>query len=261
MEIPYVNTYLTTKISLFANQMDNDIYKHLKENLIKKLQGKCYKSYGYISKIYKIDQILGNNIIPEDPSASVIYNVKFSCKLCKPLKNTTIIAEINKINKNIIFLTDGPIHIMIFEGNGHVNENNFVYDDKIGYWLAKLGDTLDVSGLDIGQSPISKRDKGMKVTSGSYVKIKVIETRAENNSTRILVVGIMDSLASDKEVKELIKLKEKDDLKFQDYNIYSNPKEEVEHEELEESEEESEESEESDSKSKSKTSESDESET
>ncbi len=42
--------------------MNNDIYKNLKENIIKKLQGKCYKSFGYISKIYKIEQILGNKV-------------------------------------------------------------------------------------------------------------------------------------------------------------------------------------------------------
>jgi DNA-directed RNA polymerase subunit E'/Rpb7 len=201
MNTPYFNTYLSTKVSLYANQMDNDIYKHLKDNLIKKLQGKCYKSFGYISKIYKIDQILGNNIVHEDPSASAIFNVKFSCKLCKPLKNTTIVAEVHKINKNIIALRDGPIHILILEGSGHINETNFLYDEKIGSWLAKLGN-----------------EKGMKIVSGSYVKIKVIDLRIENNSNRIIVIGVMDSMASEKEINELLQTREKDDIKFQEYD-------------------------------------------
>ena len=48
IQSPYINTHLHATIGLYPSQFDNDIYKHLKNNLIRKLQGKCYKHYGYI---------------------------------------------------------------------------------------------------------------------------------------------------------------------------------------------------------------------
>ena len=37
--------------------MDNKLYLHIKDNLSNKLVGRCYKNYGFIKKIYKIDEI------------------------------------------------------------------------------------------------------------------------------------------------------------------------------------------------------------
>ena len=70
VQSPYINTTLVCPIMLYPNQMDNKLYLHLKTNLSNKLLGKCYKNYGYISKIYKINEISEGNIEDEDPICS-----------------------------------------------------------------------------------------------------------------------------------------------------------------------------------------------
>ena len=114
MSGPYFNTILHSTVTLYPNQMDNDIYKHLKMNLIRKLEGKCFGMYGHISKIYKITDRSEGMLVPEDPNASVVYNIQFSCKLCRPLKDSIIICEVDKINRVMILFRNGPIHIFIF---------------------------------------------------------------------------------------------------------------------------------------------------
>lgn len=200
---PYVNTYLYTTISLHPSQFDNDIYKHLKNNLARKMQGKCYKGYGYVYKIYKIEERNGGEIIAEDPSASARYKLKFSCKICRPLKGTTIICEVVAINKSIIHLRNGPIHVLIFEESGAVNQNNFVFDDKRGVLLAKIGN-----------------NQRMPVDVGRHVEIKVVASRIEHNSNRILIMGTLENIASQAAIEESIKQRENDDYAFTSYDEY-----------------------------------------
>lgn len=200
---PYVNTYLYSTVSLHPSQFGNDIYKHLKNNLARKLQGKCYKSYGYISKIYKIDERQGGDIIAEDPSASALYKVKFSCKICKPLKGTTIICEVMAINKSIIHLRNGPINVLIFEESGSINKNNFIFDDKKNVLLAKIGNNQKIP-----------------VVIGTHVEIKVVATRIEHNSNKILIMGTLENIASKAGTEESIKQREHDGLAFTNYDDY-----------------------------------------
>lgn len=200
---PYVNTYLYSNVGLHPSQFDNDIYKHLKNNLTRKLQGRCYKGYGYISKIYKIDERQGGGIIAEDPSASAIYKVKFSCKICRPLKGTIIICEVMAINKSIIHLRNGPINVLIFEESGTVNQNNFVFDDKKNVLLAKI-----------------ENNQKIPVVVGTHVEIKVIASRIEHNSNRILIMGTLENIASKSAIEESIKQREYDGFSFTNYDDY-----------------------------------------
>ena len=200
---PYINTYLYSTVSLHPSQFGNDIYKHLKNNLARKIQGKCYKSYGYISKIYKIDDKQGGEIIAEDPSASALYKVKFSCKICRPLKGTVIICEVMAINKSIIHLRNGPINALIFEENGAINKNNFIFDDKKNVLLAKISNNQKIP-----------------VVVGTHVEIKVVASRIEHNSNRILIMGTLENIASKAGIEESIKQREYDGLAFTNYDDY-----------------------------------------
>ena len=205
VQTPYINTHLYTTIGLHPSQFDNDIYKHLKNNLIKKLQGRCYKNYGYISKIYKIDERHGGEIVAENPSASALYNIKFSCKICRPLRGTIIICEVVTINKSLIHLRNGPINILMFEDSGTINQNNFIFDDKKNVLIAKNGGN---------QIPIP-------VVTGTFVEVKVSASRIEQNSNRILITGTLENIASKKAIEESIRQRETDDLNFTNFNVYT----------------------------------------
>ena len=56
----------------------------------KKVEKKCNK-YGYITKVYKILDMSEGEIIPENFDASVVFNVKFSCRICLPVISKEII--------------------------------------------------------------------------------------------------------------------------------------------------------------------------
>src|ERR1700722_13785306 len=95
---PYINTKLFTLVTVMPNQMNNDIYSHMKSNLAQRLEGKCYRNFGYISKIYEILEHGDGVIEPENPTAAAAYNVKFTCRLCIPLKDKYIICKVEKTN-------------------------------------------------------------------------------------------------------------------------------------------------------------------
>lgn len=206
MSAPYFNTFLYTRLSLHPSNMNNDIYKHLKKKLTL-LQGKCYKAYGYISKIYKIEEQSSGELIEEDNSASAFYNIKFSCKICIPLKNSFIICEVQSINKSLVHLINGPIHVLIFDTKANINQNNFKFDDKKNVLMAKTGANGDV---------------GVPIVKGTFVKIKVINNKIEPD--KIFVLGTMESLATSEEIKESIMMKENDNKKFIDYDEYTTGK-------------------------------------
>lgn len=198
---PYFNTYLYTRVSLHPSQMNNDIYKNLKANLIRTKQNKCYLNYGYISKVYKIEERSGGLIIPEDPSASAEYEVKFSCKLCRPLVNTLVVFRVLAVNKSIIYLNNGPIYMLIFDNN--INMNNFVYDEKHNVWLA-----------------YTSNGKGIPIVKGTYLNATIVDTKIEDLSSKILALGILESVSTVAEINANIENQEKEDndfVKFEDY--------------------------------------------
>lgn len=202
---PYFNTTFTTTIGLHPNQMNKKINKNLKENLIKKFQNKCFGSYGYIYKIYKILEKEGGLIIPENPIAPAEYKVTFQCKLCRPLRGSTIIFEVKAINTNLIYLVNGPIHCVIFEGNDHINKKNFTFDERRNILIGHIDNK-----------------KGVKVDSGTFVKVKCIDLRIENGTRKITMLGILDSVASKEESeKAYIEKEQEEDLPFYEYEDYS----------------------------------------
>jgi len=200
---PYFNTYLYTNVYLHPSQMDNDIYKHLKNNLIKKVENKCYLNYGFISKVYKIEERTGGRIMPEDPTSSATYDIKFSCKLCRPIVGSTIVCEVEGINKTIVCLKNGPIIMILSESN--INMQNFMYDEKRNAWLA-----------------IMKNNKGIPIVKGSYVKAIVSAIRIEEKTNKILTLGTLEQIATTEESELLIAAREKDYGEYVDYNKYVN---------------------------------------
>lgn len=203
MSGPYFNTELYCKVGLYPNQMDNDIYKNLKQNLIKKYQGKCYKSYGLIVKVHKISERSEGKLIPEDTSASAHYNVKFSCRLCKPLMNSLIVCEVVGISKSIIYLKNGKIDIFVLDSKNDVNPNNFVYDERRNALIANIGN-----------------NKGKPVENGDFLKVKVLGAKIEHGVNKIVVIGSLESLASEKESNESILQQDDDKEDFQPYDEY-----------------------------------------
>ena len=205
MDNPYFNTYLYSNVSLHPTQMCNGIMLSLKENLIKKLQNKCYKSFGFITKIYNIKITKNGIIVPEDTTSSALFEVKFSCKLCKPILFTKVVCEIVNIMKNTIYLKNGPLNaiVCVTDENNKININldNFVIKNNIV--LYKLD-----------------KNNAKTLNPGSFVIIKLIQLQFKDKSTHIQAEGYLERLATESEIDETIQIFEDDDLEYIKYTDY-----------------------------------------
>lgn len=177
MNSPFINTILYTTITLHPSQLNNDIYPNLKKNLITKLEKKCYKNYGYISKIYEILEHDDGMILAEDPLAAPIYKVKFSCLLCHPLKNMQIICKAKQFTKLFIRLVREPMEILVTDDR---ISSNFEYSSITNQYRKKHGDYLSV---------------------GDFVKITVVGKIFTDKDKRIMVLGHLDDLATKEEIE------------------------------------------------------------
>ncbi|ATZ80689.1 DNA-directed RNA polymerase subunit Rpb7 [Bodo saltans virus] len=180
--------------------MRKEIYENLKNNLIRKYRDKCFKSYGYISKIYKILSKEGGLIPAENPLSTAIYKVEFLCKICRPLKGSIIICKVVAINKSVIYLVNGPIQVMIFSDDKQINKKNFIYDEEKNVLVGKIGE-----------------NQGVKILKGSYVRVKCIDVRVEDGTNRIIIWGIMDSVATEDDINRANDEMESDSMNQMDY--------------------------------------------
>lgn len=195
---PYINTKLYTRVTILPNQMSNDIYSHMKSNLIKRLENKCYKNYGLITKIYEILEKGDGIMEAENPMAAAIYKVKFSCRLCFPLKGQYIISRVERTIPMLTSLSNGPIRIIIT--NDRINQDNFM--------VGKAG-ILIRSGLNV---------KPLK--SGDHVKVKIDSRKFNDGDNIIMCMGILESMATHEESIHFSEDEYNITDKFIDYDNY-----------------------------------------
>jgi len=160
--------------------MDNKIYINLKRNLEDKVYNRCYKDYGYIVDIFKIDDYNDGVIEAENPFASAIFDVTFSCRICRPVKNTQIICKINRINKILATLENGPILVIIT--NDRINDKVFFIDNNNNLRYRK--DNI---------SYVLKENDFVIVTIKSFI--------FHNTDTKMKTIGFLDDIASKEDIE------------------------------------------------------------
>lgn len=190
----YTDTILNTKELLNPEQMDNDITNHIKENLKNHYEKKCYKQYGYINKIYKIDEIEETIINPEDILSSQQFKVKFSCQLFFIINEKEIICKMDRITPKINTAINGPVKVII--PPDLINLDKFLL----------INDCLRIKET----TELLKKDM--------YVKILIKGNIFSDKSNEITAKGILLDLATQKEIKEYYDMDNKDD-EDNDYDI------------------------------------------
>jgi DNA-directed RNA polymerase subunit E'/Rpb7 len=174
---PYINTEYHTKIELYPHQMNNDIYKHLKNNL-KNIENKCNK-YGYVVRVYKILEYINGRIDPDNFKASAVYDIKFACRICIPNVKTKIICEISKMSKKLMLGVNGPILAIIH--NKHINTSNFSIDYN-------------------GNLTYIKDNRNSLIKSNDYIKVSVLAARSNKGDVNIKVFGYLEDIATIDEI-------------------------------------------------------------
>lgn len=202
---PFIDTKLYATVTLYPNKLDNNIYSNIKQELIRTLEKKCYKNYGYITKIYEILDYSNNYIIPEDNTSSVTFEVEFGCRLCHPLENTQIICRVNQIHEVFVNLIREPIHIIITNDIDRINKSVFVTD------------------------PVDKKIKlktGEVVNKGMFVKATILSKSLIDKDNKIMALGRLDDIATDEEVKDFYNFEYSPSKHYVEYDKYIETKNE-----------------------------------
>lgn len=189
MENPYYDTILEVDVRLEPRHMNNNILEHIRDGISRKYMRRCYMNYGYISAIYGINgEIRGGVIRAEDSTSSSLHRVRFKCKLCNPLNNSTIIAKITGINMVLLIAEAGPIRIIISSQN--INRDNVVYMSSKSAYFPRT------STGDIINRPLQ---------TGTYIRVRLISKKIVNGDDKIITIGILESVALDEEIKRSLK--------------------------------------------------------
>ena len=182
---PYINTVLLTNVMVQPNQMNNNLYLHIKDNLCKKVEKKCFGNYGYVMNVIKVLKYERGEIVAENFSASANFDVTFSCRLCAPIKNTMITCEIKIINKNIIQLKNGPPNrepLLVVVTSDRIDTELFSYNMH-GYLQYKKNNTMHL------------------LEQGDLVNILLEAVTFNDNDNKIIAIGYLSSLASENDKK------------------------------------------------------------
>lgn len=183
----YTDTILDTKELLNPEQMDNDVSNHIKENLKNHYEKKCYKQYGYINKIYKVDKIEETIINSEDILSSQQFKVKFSCQLFFIINEREIICKMDRITPKINTAINGPVKVII--PPDLINQQKFLL----------INDSLRIKET----TELLKKDM--------YVKILIKGNIFSDKSNEITAKGILLDLATPEEIKEYYDVDNNDD--------------------------------------------------
>ena len=172
---PYKDIEQFTKIMIQPSQINSDIRNNMKLNLKKKVEKKCNKN-GFIDEVYKIISFEDGVMPPENLSGNIIFNIKYHCRLCLPVEDSVIICNIKTINQELIIATNGPIFIFIPKEN------------------------IDTNIWDIENFSLRKSNE--KLQLNSFVKIKILNKRVNQNDYQIKSIGYLLDFATKDEVKQ-----------------------------------------------------------
>jgi DNA-directed RNA polymerase subunit E'/Rpb7 len=192
MNNPYITTYLTSYVRILPREMDNNIRKYIKSSLEKEHINKCFNDFGFITKVHEIEIIGDGKIIPEDPMCCASFTIRFLCTLCRPLNNSIIVAKIVGMSEQLIFLTYGPLEIIVKTINS-INKNLFVYNQNLSRWTAKKSGNKD------------EQQKFIVLKNDSYLKVKIVSKKIVDKTKQIICMGFIENIASDKEIEISIK--------------------------------------------------------
>jgi len=200
---PYISMELTSNIELEAEQLNNEIYYNIKQNLIKKVEGKC-NNIGYIVHIEKIIDYKLGYMIAEDFTGSCLYKIRYQALVCIPIKDTIIIGMISKKRDigSIMIIQHGPIFIITKIKETDMNMTNFKLENNNIYSI----------------------NKKQHIIEGDYVKIRITSIKYQNEDKEIKCMGILEDIANEDDINNYYNniskkmINDSDNIKEDKYN-------------------------------------------
>ena len=173
---PYKETYQYTRIKIEPHYFNADIRNNMEHILKQKIEKKCNKN-GYVDEIYEIVEYSDGIMVPENLSGGAVFNIKYHCRLCYPIINSIIIAQVRKITYELIICINGPLYI-------------FIPKEKIdqSYW--NISDNF------------KNKINGKHLELNMYVQVLIIDKRINQHDKKIKAEGKMMNIASEEEIRK-----------------------------------------------------------
>lgn len=163
------------RVPLYPDQMNSNYYNHLKNNLRGDVQGKCNK-YGYVMDIFSILSHTDGSMEPEDFKGVAKFDVKFSCRLCRPVVNTGLICRLVTINRAIIKAENGPILVVI--AANMINDQQFRHDNN--------GELIN-------------RETNQVLRAGDLIRVTIKRFTPDKKNNRLATIAYLDGIATEEE--------------------------------------------------------------
>lgn len=184
---PFTVQNFSTRVKLEPKDMNDELYLNLKNNVRKKVEGKC-NSHGFIQKVVKITEYEDNYINDENFSGDAEFNVKYDCIIGIVVPGNFVVCKVvdltSEIEDNFIVLKNGVIRFIVDDVSG----SDFLYfDNKKNIYRYKSDNSV--------------------LEKGDYIVVKVIFTE--------FTIGETDTIVSCEPVR---KAKKSEIEKF--YNEY-----------------------------------------
>jgi len=184
----FIDLKLHDIVIVKPEQLNNELYLHIKQNLKRKIEKKCIDA-GYICRINDIVDYKDGYLLPEDFSGSVRFKVAYNAKICVVVPNTQTICKIENIFKAIIKAVNGPIIVLIKFTD--INTNLF-----------KINETGNIIN--------TKTNKPLK--QDDHIKITIKSKRSYIGDNTIGVIGYIEDIATPEQIKEHMFKEFEDDL-------------------------------------------------
>ena len=199
---PYKNSTQYTKVQIKPHMMNSDIQNIMKLVLRKKVEKRCNK-YGFIDEVHRIETFEEEDLKPENLSGCASYYINYHCRLCIPIENSIIIAQVKAINQELILAINGPIMIFIPKDN------------------------IDASIWDVTDKFLNRKDKS-NLKINHFIKIEVINKRINQGDHQIKVIGKILDYATEDDVDKYFgsiinkEIEKEDDTSDKDKNEENN---------------------------------------
>lgn len=176
---PYINKKIDTSIIVTPDQFNNDLKKHIFNNIKKRDEKKC-NHVGYVNEIYSlVDEEIKGKIDVSNQLGNCKFLISYYANICIPIPNTQIIAKITEINQ-IIKAEHRNIIIIIKINNIDLTKFKLINMRQIQY--IKTGSNIE----------------------NTYVKVLLKSTKITKNNNVIYAMGFLTDVATDKEIEEYI---------------------------------------------------------
>lgn len=173
----YNQTQLETKVSLLPEQIDGNIDNHLLTNLKAKSEGKTGEN-GIVIKITKIINYDYGMITKTNFMASTVYNVKYECFLCSPVKDLEMICVVNNLIKGYIISKNGPIIAVIQFNN------------------------IDTQKFEISNDTIINIKTKREIKVDDYIKVSVINVTNNLGEAEMVAMCKLINFADKNEIEK-----------------------------------------------------------